>query len=118
MVRSFLDMVGYYSRFIPRFAEVAEPLRELLCRGEPFVWTQKQEASFERLKFLLSFQPLPMFDLKWSFRIATDASACVLQWRKGELLTVSWASRTLTPEERKCAVGEQEALSCVWTCEN
>lgn len=37
MLRSFLCMVGYYSRFIPRFAEMAEPLRELLCKGEPFV---------------------------------------------------------------------------------
>lgn len=42
----------------------------------------------------------------------------VLQQRAEELLTVSWALRTLTPQERKYSVGEREALACMWACEH
>lgn len=43
----------------------------------------------------------------------------VLQQVDGHRLrTVSFASRTLSPAERKYGVGEREALACVWACEH
>ena len=49
-VRSFLGLVGFSARFIPDFATTADPLRKLARKGEPFVWGEKQEQSFQRLK--------------------------------------------------------------------
>ena len=37
-VQQFLGFVGYYRRFIPNFAEMAEPLVALTGKDVPFVW--------------------------------------------------------------------------------
>ena len=37
-VRQFLGFVGYYRRFIPSFADLAEPLVALTGKDVPFVW--------------------------------------------------------------------------------
>ena len=37
-VRQFLGFVGYYRRFIPRLADLAEPLVALTGKDVPFVW--------------------------------------------------------------------------------
>ena len=37
-VRQLLGFVGYYRRFIPRFADLAEPLVALTGKDVPFVW--------------------------------------------------------------------------------
>ena len=37
-VRQFLGFVGYYRRFIPKFADVATPLVALTGKDVPFVW--------------------------------------------------------------------------------
>jgi hypothetical protein len=38
-VRSFLDLAGYYRRFIPDFSKIAKPMTRLLQKDEKFVWT-------------------------------------------------------------------------------
>ena len=42
-VRSFLQPVQYSVKFIPNFAQVAEPLRRLLRKGALFAWGPKKE---------------------------------------------------------------------------
>ena len=37
-LRSFLGSTGWYRRFIPNFATVAEPLFRLLKKAQPFDW--------------------------------------------------------------------------------
>ena len=49
-VRSFLGLVNYNARFIPEYATITEPLRELTKKGVPFVFGQKQKKAFEELK--------------------------------------------------------------------
>jgi len=45
-IRSFLDLAGYYRRFIEGFSKLALPLTQLTCKGKPFVWSTQCENSF------------------------------------------------------------------------
>ena len=49
-VWSFVQLVQYSAKFIPDFAQVAEPLRRLLRKGEPFLWGPDQGDAFHKLK--------------------------------------------------------------------
>ena len=51
-VRRFLGLCGYYRRFIPDFAILAEPLIDL-TRGDNFdrsEWSEECQQSFDKLK--------------------------------------------------------------------
>ncbi|XP_064462921.1 uncharacterized protein K02A2.6-like [Ornithodoros turicata] len=45
-IRSFLGMVTYCARFLPRLAQVVEPLRQLTKKGVEFVWTARHSDAF------------------------------------------------------------------------
>ena len=45
-VRQFLGFVGYYRRFIPGFADLAEPLVALTGKDVPFVWWPECATAF------------------------------------------------------------------------
>ncbi|KAG8501159.1 hypothetical protein CXB51_003249 [Gossypium anomalum] len=49
-IRSFLDLTRYYRHFVEGFSLISAPLTKLLCKGVPFVWTDVQQSSFEKLK--------------------------------------------------------------------
>lgn len=123
MLRSFLGLIEYYARFVPRLAEEVEPMRRLLRKDVRFAWDAAADASFARVKRLLaSHQVLCMFDPALPVVVSTDASAyglgAVLQQLDGShTRTVAFASRTLTAAERKYSAGEREALACLWACE-
>lgn len=122
-LRSFIRMVEYYSRFVPRLAAEVEPLRKFLRKDIPFIWDTEANTCFTKIKSLLSSaQILKMFDPNLPIIVSTDASGyglgAVLEQRNGkEVQTVAFASRTLTTAERKYSVGEREALACLWACE-
>ena len=74
-VKSFLGLVGYYRRFIARFATIAHPLHQLLQKDAKFVWQPVHQAAFERLRNSLVEDVIlayPRFDEP--FIVATDAS--------------------------------------------
>lgn len=50
-LRSFLSLVKYYTQFVSSLAGVIDPMRTLLCKNEPFIWSDAVDASFQ--KFLL-----------------------------------------------------------------
>ena len=49
-VRQFLGFVGYYRRFIPKFADVATPLVALTGKDVPFVWDVSCSSAFGVLR--------------------------------------------------------------------
>ena len=113
----------YSAKFILNFAQVAEPLRKLLRKGEPFVWDTEQQESFETLKQLMSTtKALAYFRNDCQTRIVTDAGpeglgAVLLQIQDNGWRAVSYASRNLSEVERHYAQTEKEALSLVWACD-
>lgn len=73
-LRGFLGLSGYYQRFVRRYASIATPLSDLLCKDK-FVWTPVAAASFIALKQSLNTTPvlrLPNFEEH--FNVETDAS--------------------------------------------
>ena len=57
-VRQFLGFVGYYRRFIPCFADIAEPLVALTGKDVPFVWRPECATAFLRLRDALVRAPI------------------------------------------------------------
>jgi len=53
-VRSFLAMTNYVSRFIPDYSTTTEPLRMLVKKDVTFVWEERQQKAFDKLKSDLS----------------------------------------------------------------
>ena len=49
-IKQFLGLVGYYRKFIPRFADIARPMTNLTKQDIPFEWTIQCQAAFELLK--------------------------------------------------------------------
>jgi hypothetical protein len=57
-VRSFLDLVGYYRRFIPNFSKITKPITELLKKSNKYVWSADCDEAFLMLKKLLTTSPV------------------------------------------------------------
>ena len=53
-VTEFLGMVGYYRKFINRFADVARPMTKLTRKGVKFEWTDECQIGFDYLKTCLT----------------------------------------------------------------
>jgi hypothetical protein len=122
-LRRFMGMIGFYSRFIPKYGEVASVLYDLTKKGVPFVWGEEHQAAFETLKRALCEAPvLQIPDFGKEFVLATDASdiaiSAVLQQKvNGGLAPISYYSRVLTPTEQKYSTYEKECLAVLFGCE-
>jgi hypothetical protein len=75
-LKSFLGLMIYYRRFIPRFSTLASPLHQLLKKDAKYEWTDRQEQALRGLKSRLISPPIlryPDYSRKFSF--TTDASS-------------------------------------------
>ena len=82
-VRQFLGLVGYYRKFVPKFADIARPLTNLTKQDIPYEWTTRCQEAFEFLKEMLLKEPILKYpDPSKPYTLFTDASkfawACVL----------------------------------------
>ena len=74
-VREFIGMVGFYRKFISRFADAARPLTKLTRRNSKFTWTDDCQTGFEYLKTALTKSPILKYpDPNKRYVIFTDAS--------------------------------------------
>ncbi|CAI5657039.1 unnamed protein product [Oreochromis niloticus] len=125
-LRSFLGLTSWFSKFLPNYVMVVEPLRELLRTSQTaeLQWTDAVNESFNKLKEMLLKSPaLAIFNPNLPTFISTDASdyglgAVLTQMNSSnEERVVAFGSRTLSPAERKYSKIEKEALACVWAVE-
>ena len=74
-VKQFLGLVGYYRKFIPRFADISRVLTHLTKKDVEFKWTPECENCFQILKEFLQQAPILRYpDPKASYTLYTDAS--------------------------------------------
>ena len=102
LVQSFIGMVNYLSKFLARFSELAEPIRELSKDKVSFNWGLEHQAAFKQIKHEIVRAPiLAYYNPKMETVLQMDASvkglgACLLQDQK----PVYFASKALT--ETQC----------------
>lgn len=119
-IRRFVAFCNYYRRFVPNFAEIAQPLNKLLKKKAKFDWTENQQYAFEKLrKTLMSPTVLQHPDFTQRFIISTDASnvacgAILSQNINGIERPIAYASKTFTPGEANKSTIEKELTAIHW----
>ena len=74
-VKQFLGLVGYYRKFVPRFADISRVLTHLTKKDVEFKWTPECENCFQILKEFLQRAPILKYpDPQASYTLYTDAS--------------------------------------------
>ena len=74
-LRQFLGMCNYYRKFIKNYSEIAKPMYELLKSNIPYIWSDKCQLSFDRLKLSITSEPvLKLPDDSKPWIIYSDAS--------------------------------------------
>ena len=74
-VKQFLGLIGYYRKFVPRFADISQPLTKLTRHNVVFEWTDQCSKTFNHLRELLMEYPILRYpDPKQGYILYTDAS--------------------------------------------
>ena len=120
---SFLGMTGYYMKFRPQYSAITAPLRQLLQKDEPWVWSPEYTEAVQTLKAQLTSPPvLAHFDISSHTLLTCDTSAMAIgtvlsQIQNGVERPDAFASRALNQTKQRYSFGEREALACMWACE-
>ena len=120
-LRSFLGMLNYYGRFLPDLATLLSPLYELLQSSKKWSWEERQDRYFKEAKKLLATSDvLTHYDPRKPLVLSCDASP----YGVGAVLShgmpddteqpIAFASRSLSPTERKYAQLDKEALAIIF----
>ena len=115
-LRKFLGMISYLGAFIPKLAEHAHSLRELLKQDVPYLWQEDHQENFQKMKQLVSSSTcLKYYDPTKPTVVEVDASqkglgACLLQDNQ----PVMFASKTLTDAQKNYSNIERETLAMVF----
>ena len=121
-VRQFLGFVGYYRRFIPCFADIAEPLVALTGKDVPFVWRPECATAFLRLRDALVRAPILAFPIEsGDYVLDTDASnfglgGVLSQIQNDQERVIAYCSRALRPSQRRYCTTKREMLATVSMC--
>ena len=114
-VWSFKRITEYYQRFIEGFWRIVNPITSLQKKGKKFVWDQKCEEHFNKLKgFLTTTLILRITDPNKDFVVCTDACNDGL----GGVLTqeghvIAYESRKLKIHEKNYATYDLELASVI-----
>ena len=127
-VRSFLGFMNYYHKFIPRYAQVARPINQLVSgenanKKKTLVdWTSECQVAFEHLKHLCSQTPILAYaDYMKPFQLHTDASenglGAVLYQKQadGTESVIAYVSRTLSRSKQNYDAHKLEFLALKWS---
>lgn len=120
-IQSFLGLTGFFRKFIPRYAQIARPISDLLRDGTKFTFGTAQKAAFAELKEKLCSEPiLKLYNPMAPTELHTDASAlgyggCLLQQQNddGLMHPVYYLSFKTTVVEAKLHSYELEVLAII-----
>lgn len=114
-------MIGYLSKFIPRYAVLTAPLRRLTGQDVPFSWGPDEDKAFKNLKDSITCEDtMAFFDPKKPIIVRTEASfheglsAGLFQRTSKGLQPVHFISRSMTNAEKRYSQTEKDALAVKW----
>lgn len=120
-LQAFLGLLGFYERFLRGKSTILEPLHRLLDKKAIWIWSQKHDDAFARVKDLLQSDDLLVhYDLNKPLVLSCDASpygvGAVLShvMEDGSERPIAYGSRTLHQHERNYAQIDKEALSIMF----
>ena len=120
-VRSFLGMIGYLSKFIPRYAVLTAPLTRLTGQDVPFTWGTEEDAAFQKLKdSITNDDTMTFFDPRKPITVRTETScheglsAGLIQRTAKGLQPVHYISRSMITAEKRYSQTEKDALAVKW----
>ena len=122
-LQKFYGLANYFRKFVLGWANLVDPLQQLLRKSKEYVWTQECNDAFTGLKDALCNAPvLALPDLNKAFEVVCDAcgvgmGAVLLQEGK----PVAFEGKRLSAAEQNYDVGEQEMLAVLnalelWRC--
>lgn len=121
-VRSFLGAVNYYGKFVKGMMDLRGPLIELTLNDAKFVWGEKQEDSFLKLKQIMASElVLTHYDPKKKIVVAADASAYGMggaimhEFADGTLHPVLHVAKAFSAAQKNYSQIEKEAEALVFT---
>ena len=116
----FLGMTGYYRKFCKNFSSVAAPLTDLLKKEKKYLWDDRCEKAFTKIKTLLLTAPVLVTpDYQKPFKMHVDASdygagAVLLQERQqGIDHPISYFSQKFDQHQRNYSTCEKETLALI-----
>lgn len=114
-LQRFMGMLNYLAPYIPKLAETAQAVRELLKKDAIWIWEDSHEQCFNKLKSMITPDAcLKYYDPKSPLTLEVDAS----QKGLGVALTqegkpIAFASKTLTECQSRYSNIEREMLAIV-----
>ncbi|XP_026743690.1 uncharacterized protein K02A2.6-like [Trichoplusia ni] len=129
-VQSFLGLVNYIGKWIPRLATMTDPIREILRHklskhaDIAEYWKDKQSAAFTELKKSLStLRTLGFYDPLDRTQVIADASpvglgAVLIQIDTQGPRIIAFGHKSLSDVEKRYCQTEKEALALVWAIEH
>ena len=70
-----MGLANFYRRFVKGFAAIAKPMTDLTKKDRDFIWSNEEEAAFQKLKEALTSAPiLQVFDEDKPHEVWVDAS--------------------------------------------
>lgn len=124
--RSFMGLANYVQHFIPNFGDLSDGVRESYATKGQFIWEERQENAFKQLKAKIAdctSTTLGAFRDGEETYLYTDASGVALgavltqKQPNGSWRTISFASKMLSPSERRYDQTSREAYAMVWAVE-
>ena len=122
-VQSFLGFCNYYRRFIKDYSKIAIPLTQFTKKGIPFEWNDKAQQAFEKLKDLITQEPiLQSFDPGREAFMETDASnraigATLYQKDdEGRKHPIAFISKKFSETETRYPIHDKELYAIVDAC--
>ena len=119
-VQKFLGLANYYRWFIEGFATVARPLHDLVKKDKKWVWTEKEEKTFQELKEQFTKKPvLAAPDINKKMRMEVDASDYVtggvlsMECKDGLWRLVAFLSKLLNETERNYEIHDKKMLTII-----
>ncbi|KAK9710154.1 RNase H-like domain found in reverse transcriptase [Popillia japonica] len=123
-VRSFLGMVNYLGKFIPRLASHTRHLRELTLKNAEWKWNTEHQTEFKTIKQLINdADKITYFDTGKKTHLHVDAGpnglgALLSQEDNNVFYVVAYGSRALNKTEMRYSQIEKEMLAAAWAMDH